>query len=265
MWLAAGAGCLVEFPDRGGVIALDASTPTDILQVGAEFGAAPTPIQPQSLEVVFTPHDLGVRPPPGRPDAGPTSEDASGPAPDGEPEIEVCDGRDNDRDGKTDEGASTWCEGRDPSTPHCADGECKACVPGTNEGCGRGFRCLADRGDNICAQCTPEANTCPAESPYCSPETLVCVPCPEILVFDQGHIAERCHDAPFGGECAYRFRVPEETPASCASLCLSIGMGCRGGRVADPEEDEEEICPEGGTPAGCVNDRLGELICDCIQ
>jgi hypothetical protein len=251
-------GCVLDMPSRSvraddaevdavvdlGALPADRALPADL---------APRPdAAPPRLDQALPP-DAAPPPPDAEPrDAGPTSE--------------VCDGLDNDADGVVDEDGDADCVSRGTTKRFCVAGACKSCNPDDNAGCGPNFRCVATRSDNVCAACTPNANTCPAEAPYCSPSELICLACPELVSYGQGQFGTRCVGPPFQGHCQYLFPSPPEVPVSCVGLCRAIGMGCAGGwfsETAGPN-DPAAICRT-GEAVSCEGDRLGDLICDCIQ
>ena len=249
---------MVDLPERGSqtedALPQEADTrPDPPPDVGLADAAPRRDAAPVAVDASMPPLDRGTSAPDGlSPDAGPATE--------------ICDGRDNDGDGETDEDGDDECLARLGSARFCIAGSCKACDPETNEGCGARFMCVATRNENVCAQCTPAANTCPAESPYCSPQELICLACPDLLSYNAGEFANLCSGPPFGGHCVYLFHASSATPASCAGLCQAVGMGCREGWFSEAVgAGDPVVACRAGDSIACEAERLGELICDCIQ
>jgi hypothetical protein len=251
-------GCVIDMPSRA-VDGLDAEVDArgDLAVLPGDRGL-PGDLAPRP-DAAPPVRDLAVRA-----DAAPPPPD--GPAGDAGPGTEICDGLDNDADGETDEGGDEECVSRRTTARYCLEGACKSCDPETNAGCGARFRCVAARGDNVCAQCTPNANNCPGEAPYCSPSELICLACPELVSYGEGQFGNRCRGEPFQGHCVYLFPSPPDVPVSCVGLCQAIGMGCAGGWFSEPAlpDAPPAICHT-GEALSCEGDRLGDLICDCIQ
>jgi hypothetical protein len=254
----AAPGCVIDMPSRalGGVDA-DVDALSDLAALPGD----------RALPADFAPWPDAAPPPAdmaARPDAAPPRPDVT--QGDTGPATEICDGLDNDADGVVDEDGDAECASRRTPARFCVAGACKTCDPETNAGCGQNFRCVTARGDNVCAQCTPNANTCPGEAPYCSPTELICLACPELVTYGQGQVGNRCRGGPFQGHCVYLFPSPPEVPVSCTGLCQAIGMGCAGGWFSETAApgDPAAVCHT-GEAVSCEGDRLGDLICDCIQ
>lgn len=252
------ASCLTEFPERL------ADTGDAMRSTGDATGVVPGADAVGPLDGAPTPDAFFPPTAPPVPDAAPPA-----PVPDtGVPATEQCNGDDDDGDGLVDEDGDADCLKRFTDRPICDDGRCKTCIPETNEGCLSTHTCRGDDAANVCTQCLPEENYCPAEQPYCSPMLLVCAECPELAPYGRNESAQRCHDGPFDGHCEFLFQPQAGTVNSCLDLCRAVGMRCARAFMVDPEAagetDDGPICrPD--LQAECESPRQGDLICDCAQ
>lgn len=174
------------------------------------------------------------------------------------PEDEVCNGKDDDCDGRTDEDADTAC---DPEGSVCEKGECLRPCDMLEFACGFGFYCGDLR-----------------DGRYCLPDACVKLTCAREEVCDRvaGECVDACVDVDCqdgrvcaAGTCVDCYRVPCDTGDVCVANDKGIGV-CQSDACEDAGCDAEtEACFDGecvdvACGAGCGADAVC-LRGECVE
>jgi len=170
------------------------------------------------------------------------------------PELEVCDGVDNDCDTFVDEGCGTACAGHGDCAPeeHCDGGE--TCVPDVPDG-------------TMCAS-AEECASAWCDNGYCCASDTCCASGADCAALDEPAVCEdpsTCQGTRTDGTCSGAFQCSASTvpdDSACTFSILSNDCGpyppvfCTG--AMDQPGDQAALCP-----TSCANDLECDPVAHC--
>jgi hypothetical protein len=173
------------------------------------------------------------------------------------PSAEICDGKDNDCDGKADVNATC------PSKFACRDGACTLVCQGGEFQCPNGYKCV----DTFCVPERCAGVTC-GTGQHCDEDTGLCVDLCAGVVCAAPSVcmSGRCLDCQTlkcdGGQVCYQGACQRD---KCAGVTCGDGTYCNDGKCVG-------LCPPGKCPSGqsclngvCSDDKCANVACNQDQ